>query len=234
MRLNAKELRDLREEELSGQINQSERNPLYILLENVYDTYNVGGLFRLSDALRVQKLYLTGDMETPPNSRILKASIGTYKVVPWAYHQNAAAAIAELRELHPEGIRVMAVEQDARAVDYREVDYADREWCSRSGGEVRKRGAGSMPAPSAPGALSAEPGALPAAALASQAADPALPAARPRPICLILGNETYGVTKETLDLCDTIIEIPMWGVNKSLNVIVAGAVAGYRAVDWLV
>ncbi|MCX7996635.1 MAG: hypothetical protein N2691_02635 [Patescibacteria group bacterium] len=194
MRLNAKQLRDLRDEDAIGQFTQRERNPLYILLENVYDTYNIGGIFRLSDALNVQQLLLAGEMETPPNSRIMKASIGTYKIVPWEYHPSATAAIAALRRRHPEGIRVVAVEQDARAVDYRGYDYADREWRA-----IRK--------------------------------DQQAPAPAPRPICLVAGNETFGVLPETRALCDSVLEIPMWGVNKSLNVIVALAIVGYRAIE---
>ena len=84
MKLNAKELRELQEEKLNEDIHDIVRRPLYLILENIYDTYNIGGLFRLADALAVEKMYLCGQMEIPPNSRIKKASIGTYKVVPWA------------------------------------------------------------------------------------------------------------------------------------------------------
>ena len=41
------------------------------------------------------------------------------------------------------------------------------------------------------------------------------------PIALVVGNETHGVSKEVLELTDQIVEIPMWGVNKSLNVMVS-------------
>ena len=51
------------------------------------------------------------------------------------------------------------------------------------------------------------------------------------PVALILGNETYGVTEETLKLADTIVEIPMWGINKSLNVIVSAAIVSYWVVN---
>ena len=51
------------------------------------------------------------------------------------------------------------------------------------------------------------------------------------PVALILGNETYGITEETLKLVDTIVEIPMWGINKSLNVIVSAAIVSYFAVS---
>ena len=50
------------------------------------------------------------------------------------------------------------------------------------------------------------------------------------PVALLVGNETSGVTEETLTLCDQIVEIPMWGINKSLNVIVSAAIVGYFVV----
>ena len=38
------------------------------------------------------------------------------------------------------------------------------------------------------------------------------------PICLIIGNEIIGVSKELIDLSDSSIEIPMLGIKQSLNV----------------
>jgi len=51
------------------------------------------------------------------------------------------------------------------------------------------------------------------------------------PLTLVFGNETSGVTPETLKLADEIVEIPMWGINKSLNVIVSAAIVSYFAVS---
>ena len=46
-------------------------------------------------------------------------------------------------------------------------------------------------------------------------------------VALIVGNEPKGIDKRILKKCDTIIEIPMRGQKKSLNVAVALGVAGY-------
>lgn len=45
---------------------------------------------------------------------------------------------------------------------------------------------------------------------------------------MIVGNETTGVSKEVLEMADAIIEIPMFGVNKSLNVMVSLGIVLYR------
>ena len=167
--MGAKELRIVDEKQALLKLKKLKRQPLYLILEDVYDTYNIGGLFRLADALAVEKVYLCGDMEIPPNSRIQKASIGTYKVVPWEYRKTATEAISELKK---QGVKIVGVEQHARAQDYAKAKYSF-------------------------------------------------------PLALVVGNETAGVTPATLKLCDQIVEIPMWGINKSLNVIVSAAIVGY-------
>jgi len=183
MKLNAKQLRDVDEQEIKEKLKHIKRRPIYFILENIYDTYNIGGLFRLADALAIEKIYLCGETEIPPNSRIKKASIGTYKVVPWVYKKSATEAIKELRNSRPvyagrqaRMVRIIAVEQAKNSIPYTKADYS-------------------------------------------------------YPVAFILGNETSGVTPETLKLADEIVEIPMWGINKSLNVIVSTAIVSYFAVS---
>jgi tRNA G18 (ribose-2'-O)-methylase SpoU len=181
-RLNAQQLRTASESE-AAKATLKERNPLYLILENVYDTYNIGGLFRLADGLNIQKMYLCGEMEKPPNNRIEKASIGTHKIVPWAYFPSAAEAIEDIKiQCHSrEGgnpVKIVAVEQDERSVPYTNIQFT-------------------------------------------------------APTALILGNETYGVLPDTLKLADHIAEIPMWGINKSLNVIVSAAIVSFEAMRQL-
>lgn len=47
-------------------------------------------------------------------------------------------------------------------------------------------------------------------------------------LALIVGNEPKGIDKRLLKKCDKIIEIPMRGKKKSLNVAVACGIAGYE------
>ena len=53
------------------------------------------------------------------------------------------------------------------------------------------------------------------------------------PLALMVSNETSGATQSVLSLADTIVEIPMWGVNKSLNVMVSLAIVLFQAVQTL-
>lgn len=50
-----------------------------------------------------------------------------------------------------------------------------------------------------------------------------------RPIALLLGSEVEGLSKEILDLCDEIYEIPMTGAKESFNVSIAAGIALYQA-----
>lgn len=48
------------------------------------------------------------------------------------------------------------------------------------------------------------------------------------PLALVLGNEPVGIDEETLAKCDIMIDIPMRGQKKSLNVSVAAGIAMYE------
>jgi len=53
------------------------------------------------------------------------------------------------------------------------------------------------------------------------------------PAAFIVGNESSGISKDILSLADKIVEIPMWGFNKSLNVMVSLAIVLWQAVGRL-
>jgi 23S rRNA (guanosine2251-2'-O)-methyltransferase len=48
------------------------------------------------------------------------------------------------------------------------------------------------------------------------------------PMCLVIGNEITGVSKDVIELCDSGIEIPMFGTKQSLNVAVAYGIAVFE------
>ena len=52
----------------------------------------------------------------------------------------------------------------------------------------------------------------------------------PQPLALVLGNEALGVERATLERCDQMLEIPMYGYKNSLNVAGAAAVACFEVL----
>ena len=100
------------------EIAQVKRNPIYLVLDEVIDTYNIGSLFRLADAVGVSKIYLCGKMEFPPSSRIHKAAVGTEAWVPW---EKKKSTLDTVRELKKQGVQILAVEQDSRSISYKKI-----------------------------------------------------------------------------------------------------------------
>jgi len=156
-------------------LKKIKKNPIYIILDNVMDTYNIGSIFRLADAVAAEKVILCGETEAPPHTRIKKASINTTEWVNWEYFPTTVEAIKNLK-LKIKNLTVIAIEQDKKSVPYDKVDYAF-------------------------------------------------------PVALVVGHETTGVSKEVLNLCDKIVEIPMWGVNVSLNVVVSLGIVLFKVME---
>lgn len=156
------------------QIKSVPKNPVYIILDNVMDTYNVGAIFRLADAVSAEKVFLCGQTETPPNTRIKKASINTTEWIHWEYKITALEAVERLRKEVPD-IQVVAVELDDRSEPYDTVAYTF-------------------------------------------------------PVALVVGHETEGISEDVLQTADKIVELPMWGVNISLNVMVSLGIILYEVM----
>lgn len=175
MKLGAAQLRTTKASE--EQRSKIKKNPVYIILDNVLDTYNVGAIFRLADAVAAKKVILCGQTETPPHTRIKKASVNTTEWVDWEYQESAQKAIQKLRE-DAQNIQIISVEQSSKAIQYDKADYKF-------------------------------------------------------PVALIVGHESSGVSKEAIEASDLIVEIPMWGVNKSLNVMVSLGIVLYEIVKKL-
>jgi len=112
-KLRAKELR--KSEPTESDMKNIQRNPIYLILDRIIDTYNTGSLFRLSDAAGVEKMYLCGEMEYPPNSRIHKSAVGTENWVPW---EKTNSTLETIKKLKKGGAQIIAVEQSPRSTSY--------------------------------------------------------------------------------------------------------------------
>lgn len=86
----------------------AEKLPLVVVLDNVRSLYNVGSVFRTSDAFRVAAIYLCGVTGCPPNAEIHKTALGAEDSVSWRYFKDTQEAV---RHLHDEGFTVWSVEQ---------------------------------------------------------------------------------------------------------------------------
>jgi 23S rRNA (guanosine2251-2'-O)-methyltransferase len=78
------------------------------VLENIRSAYNVGSVFRTSDAFLVQSIYIIGYSAKPPHKEIKKTALGAEETVEWKYFKTTEEAITELRDA---GFNVYAAEQ---------------------------------------------------------------------------------------------------------------------------
>lgn len=173
--LNAAQLRKPVPSVILNEVKDLPRHEIYIILDNVLDTYNIGSIFRLGDAVAAKKVYLCGGTETPPNHRIKKASINTTEIVDWEYTESVVQLIQNLK-FSISNLQIVAIEQTNNSVPYNEFNYTF-------------------------------------------------------PIALVVGHESFGVSKEVLKLCDGVVELPMYGINKSLNVMVSLGIVLYKVLE---
>ena len=85
-----------------------EKLPLVVVLDHVRSLYNVGSVFRSSDAFRVEKICLCGITATPPQVEIHKTALGAEDDVDWKYYTRTQDALDDLKSA---GWEVWAVEQ---------------------------------------------------------------------------------------------------------------------------
>lgn len=174
MSLNSHQLRKTHLRLAKKIANQTKKQEIVLVLDNVLDTYNIGSFFRLADAIGAKKIYLCGPCVTPPNIKIHRASIGTWKFVPWEHFDDTLDCV---KKLQSEGYFLTACEQSATSIPFNKANYKS-------------------------------------------------------PFALILGSEVNGVGPEILKQVDQTVEIPMFGVNHSLNVLVAASVISYQYLTY--
>jgi 23S rRNA (guanosine2251-2'-O)-methyltransferase len=87
--------------------------PVVVILDNIRSCHNIGSVFRTSDALLVEKIYLCGITATPPDNEIRKTALDAEKSVSWEYSEDASEVV---KKLQLEGFRVFAVEQVERSI----------------------------------------------------------------------------------------------------------------------
>lgn len=173
LKLNSHQLRQSNSKEAGKLQKNINRNPIVFVLDNVLDTYNIGSFFRLADAIAAQKICLCGPVVTPPNIKIHRASIGTWKWVEWERFDNTAECVQKLKQ---EGYQIVAIEQTNKSIDYSKAKYKF-------------------------------------------------------PIALIAGSESKGIDPDIINLVDQSVEIPMFGVNISLNVLIATSIIAYNSIE---
>ena len=105
-------MRKLDNEELSRlsveDFKQADKMPIVVVLDHVRSCNNVGSVFRTSDALLIQKIYLCGITATPPDKEIHKTALGAENTVDWEYYKTTEEALEIVKK---NGYTLIAIEQ---------------------------------------------------------------------------------------------------------------------------
>ncbi len=97
------------------------RFPLVLLVHDVEVPLNIGSLFRLADALGLEKICLTGTSPVPPNPKIRRTSRATEQYVAFAYAAEPLPVVAHYRAL---GYRILSLEITSASCELRQLPLA--------------------------------------------------------------------------------------------------------------
>ena len=95
--------------------------PLRVLAHDLELASNVGTLFRIADALGVERLHLSGTTPHPPDARLRKAARTADAHVGWEHGADPLSTIATLKA---GGWRIVSLELTTASVDVRTLPVA--------------------------------------------------------------------------------------------------------------
>jgi tRNA G18 (ribose-2'-O)-methylase SpoU len=86
----------------------AEKTPIVVVLDNIRSLNNIGSVFRTSDAMAVEAVYLCGITAKPPHREINKTALGATESVVWEYFDRTEFAVEKLKD---KGYTIVSIEQ---------------------------------------------------------------------------------------------------------------------------
>lgn len=176
------------------EFKSSDKMPLVVVLDDVRSMYNVGSVFRTSDAFRVEAIYLCGITACPPHPEIHKTALGAEDTVEWRYFKDTMEAVEVLKS---QGYFVYSIEQCEGSTKLQKLRVERLE--SRVERLESRDDTPKCENPDGNSQLTTHNSQLPKYAI-------------------IMGNEVKGVKQEVVNASDGCLEIPQFGTKHSLNV----------------
>lgn len=103
---------------------RDKKYPVCFLAHDMDAPINIGSLFRIADALGIEKIYLTGSSPVPPNSKIKKTSRSTEEFVPFCFQE---CPLELVKRLKSEGYTIISLEVTSSSIDIRELSISNDE-----------------------------------------------------------------------------------------------------------
>jgi 23S rRNA (guanosine2251-2'-O)-methyltransferase len=136
-------------------LHKVKKLPVYVMLNSIRSSYNVGSIFRTSDGAMVEKLILCGYTPHPPipvrkidplptkaglgmpnkagNKEVLKTALGSTQSVEWEYIKNPLDA---LKGVKAKGIKICALELTENSKPYYDLTENVFPLCLVVGNEI--------------------------------------------------------------------------------------------------
>jgi tRNA G18 (ribose-2'-O)-methylase SpoU len=149
-----------------------QKHPIVVVLDNLNSAFNIGVIFRLAEALLLEKVYLCGDCPLPDSRKFQTTAKRSEKWIAWEHKSDTKDTVMELKN---EGYKIVSAELSHNSIPYTEAIYE-------------------------------------------------------YPTAFIFGNEKKGVSEDILELSDTVVHLPIYGMANSLNVSSCASVMLYDAI----
>ena len=94
--------------------------PLYLVLDNLRSSFNVGSIFRTAECFGVSKIFLCGYTATPENPKVCKTAMGTESYIGWQKFDSIDKAIEFLKE---NAVKIYAIETMSNAKNIAEIEF---------------------------------------------------------------------------------------------------------------
>jgi tRNA G18 (ribose-2'-O)-methylase SpoU len=121
-------------------IHKVKKLPVYVVLNSIRSSYNVGSIFRTSDGAMIEKLFLCGYTPYPPHpeltagkKEVLKTSLGSTDSVNWEYVKDPKEVIKSVKE---KGAKVCALELTDKSFPYYKLKKDIFPLCLLVGNEI--------------------------------------------------------------------------------------------------
>ena len=76
---------------------ESRALPVVLILDRLRSAYNVGNIFRVAEAARVEEIAACGYTACPPHEKLEKTARGCDKLVPCRHFETTTDAVGEYR-----------------------------------------------------------------------------------------------------------------------------------------
>ncbi len=105
-----------------------------LILDNIRSVHNVGSIFRTAETLGISQIYCVDTTPTPfdrfgrKRADFVKVALGAEDILKWQYVSDGVGLVKKLKKekLKREKFQVIALEQSAKSVDYKNIEVSGR------------------------------------------------------------------------------------------------------------